>query len=430
MWHFNLCAVHFTVTKFKPARLLEHKTPSQVSMNDIENSGVQEVPIYYHQFAMRLYDFYTEDKPGSGSFKVDEASITDLWEKFQFATNLSNCNSKWGIRCDEDNVMECELTQTAIISQALNNFIQSHQQPMQCLHQLPVYHAPGTAGVECADFYVVSRTDDQCTPILVGDFKTNNYACAYKETIAYLLRISEKSKDHFGLLIGLVLTRYKANLLISVSLHKKLLIIKMFANPVLLGNKDKFKKFFSLLLFAVCELQANPMVIFPEMLDTVPLTLGGNLSTSLGNRTPKRVFLHENKVYKIFDYTDKNFGTLAPNIEVIETIRKDYLPGLKLEDLSSNKKFQCLEYNYLDGQHKPYKIKQFLPILDALKKLHDNNYVHSDVRKWNLVFHSNGDDAWLIDFDLAGKVGTKYPINFNHQHIDERHSSARSTVCS
>lgn len=32
----------------------------------------------------------------------------------------------------------------------------------------------------------------------------------------------------------------------------------------------------------------------------------------------------------------------------------------------------------------------------------------------------------MIDFDLAGKEKSMYPSNYNHYHIQERHSTARA----
>ena len=47
-------------------------------------------------------------------------------------------------------------------------------------------------------------------------------------------------------------------------------------------------------------------------------------------------------------------------------------------------------------------------------------------RKENLVFSETNDKAWIIDFDLAGKVGSLYPSNYNHCNIEERHTNAKA----
>ena len=56
-------------------------------------------------------------------------------------------------------------------------------------------------------------------------------------------------------------------------------------------------------------------------------------------------------------------------------------------------------------------------MLQDLQKLHTNDFVHSDIRIENLVFDDHGTTAWLIDFDLTGKVGTLYPPNYNHYQL-------------
>ena len=66
--------------------------------------------------------------------------------------------------------------------------------------------------------------------------------------------------------------------------------------------------------------------------------------------------------------------------------------------------------------------------MNALAKLHAEDYVHGDIRKENLLFRRNGINAWIIDFDLAGKEGTLYPSTYNHRGIDEHHSAAISLL--
>lgn len=42
----------------------------------------------------------------------------------------------------------------------------------------------------------------------------------------------------------------------------------------------------------------------------------------------------------------------------------------------------------------------------------------------NVVFSHNGENAWIIDLDLAGKENTPYHDYFNHHNIHECHPSA------
>ena len=86
------------------------------------------------------------------------------------------------------------------------------------------------------------------------------------------------------------------------------------------------------------------------------------------------------------------------------------------------KSIKCLKYDYIEGEHRPKNVHQFAEIVNALAKLHTEDYVHGDIRKKNLLFSRNGINAWMIDFDIAGKESTLYPSTYNHRGIDERHS--------
>ena len=55
--------------------------------------------------------------------------------------------------------------------------------------------------------------------------------------------------------------------------------------------------------------------------------------------------------------------------------------------------------------------------------IHKNQYVHSDIREQNLVFSSDGKNAYIIDFDLTDKVNTVYPECYN-TNLSERHRKA------
>ena len=84
-----------------------------------------------------------------------------------------------------------------------------------------------------------------------------------------------------------------------------------------------------------------------------------------------------------------------------------------------------MKYQYIDDGTKYLTFIDFIPIMDALDKLHAFGYVHSDVRLQNMCFPSNRDDkAKLIDFDLIARPSVKYPDGYNH--FDERHPDAKA----
>jgi serine/threonine protein kinase len=51
-------------------------------------------------------------------------------------------------------------------------------------------------------------------------------------------------------------------------------------------------------------------------------------------------------------------------------------------------------------------------IKDKLVRLHQEGYVHGDVRDVNIMVEQNGSDFMLLDFDWAGKITkVRYPPN-------------------
>jgi serine/threonine protein kinase len=132
---------------------------------------------------------------------------------------------------------------------------------------------------------------------------------------------------------------------------------------------------------------------------------------------PARVFKKDKHIHKLYD-TMK----LPVNLDLL----KLSLPEAEVEDLSKDKRFQHLRYKFRDGQHEPLHKRQFVPLIETLQRIHKEGYVHSDIRSVNLIFSYNRKEAWILDFDLAGRVSTCYPTNFNHCNIPERHQSAKA----
>ncbi len=130
------------------------------------------------------------------------------------------------------------------------------------------------------------------------------------------------------------------------------------------------------------------------------------------------MFKKDEYIHKLYD-TEEDLV----NLDLV----KLSLPDAEVEDVSKDKRFQCLRYSFRKGQHKPSHKRQFVPLINILVLIHRQGYVHSDIRVTNLIFSSNAKDAWALDFDLAGTVSTCYPSNFNHFDISERHQSARAS---
>ena len=151
--------------------------------------------------------------------------------------------------------------------------------------------------------------------------------------------------------------------------------------------------------------------LYPCISPTTSLSfVGGDCLTPNNLQVPARVF-KKTTIYKLYE-------------TVVDPVNLDLLHlslhDTKVENLSVDKRFQCIQYTFCEGQHNPVHKCQFVPLI---KSIHKKECVHSDIRSVNLIFSGNGKDAWIIDLTSQS---TCYPNNFNHFNILERHPSARA----
>lgn len=94
---------------------------------------------------------------------------------------------------------------------------------------------------------------------------------------------------------------------------------------------------------------------------------------------------------------DKNFIGLAVNI-----LNKDLFNSLVDEDLNYNQKKKIMK-----------------DVALGLKCLHDNNYIHLDIKPENMMYKKQNSDVVgvLIDYGLASYNPTKKPFNTQHPRI-------------
>lgn len=82
-------------------------------------------------------------------------------------------------------------------------------------------------------------------------------------------------------------------------------------------------------------------------------------------------------------------------------------------------KFTVISVPFYKGRHHARRISEFIPVLRQLKRLHENGFVHGDLRCCNIVFGAGR----LIDFDFGGKVDRErgsptYPRGYKQALID------------
>jgi hypothetical protein len=93
-------------------------------------------------------------------------------------------------------------------------------------------------------------------------------------------------------------------------------------------------------------------------------------------------------------------------------------------------KFAVIAVPFYEGRHHARRISEFIPVLRELKRLHDNGYVHGDLRCCNIVFVAGR----LIDFDFGGKLDRErgspaYPAGYKQVLIDgDRRGTAGNPV--
>jgi hypothetical protein len=88
-------------------------------------------------------------------------------------------------------------------------------------------------------------------------------------------------------------------------------------------------------------------------------------------------------------------------------------------DLSKYKsRLLVISTPFLEGTHFAELIQQFVPLVEQLRDLHRDGYVHGDIRARNVAF-AEGHGSSLFDWDLGGLEGTVvYPRGYNNVLTD------------
>ena len=380
--------------------------------------------IYCHWFALELYNLKkaleseptTEELPlCEKSLLIESSSVDRLVNAYRSIGEMNaspEARPGRGILCDPI-LQEKEVTATALLARELDRFLFSDTSKAHgaCLHQLPVactQHTP-----ERADFYIVELGTDGLPerPIGVADYNNVDFHKACTESFGYSIRLMQNRCNDETFVGQLVFPASKdwIKLELHVGLSEKVLVIEI-SEVSLHSSEVEVGSFFRLLYAAVHFLLENPIKSqLPCCSPTRSLCL--SMSDCLGSR----VFVVDDKVYKLFD-TDAD----STNLSLVRQILDD---EAECVHLSKDERFQYLRYRYREGDHVVKSIAQVILILRQLNKVHAAGFVHSDVRRTNIVFSYNGKHAWLIDFDLAAKEGTPYPATYN-SFIKERHPSA------
>jgi len=317
-------------------------------------------------------------------------------------------------------VSSCELAFSSLMTLHLDRFMFSNDNASVgfCLHQGPT--RVRTSNPEVSDLYVCENVDGTCGNIVaLGDLKRHDLDHAIRETGLYcttagMIQISDPSLS--PVIMGIAGTRSELSLLVCIRCLPEQSI------PISEGC--------SMWLMEVCRLDPYDQALLCAIYCGIHYLIKTRLRYRVPLETPvpihskklipfkgekSRVFLCEEDqtVYKFYVH-----GSVEkPNYELLEelSVYKD----AKREKVSSSLKL--LEYDFIQGDHEPSKIREFLGVAKMLDNLHSRKFVHGDVRLANIVF--TGDTSHLIDFDLASEEGSCYPFLYRGD-LEERHEEA------
>ncbi|XP_065906387.1 uncharacterized protein [Dysidea avara] len=432
---------------------LEGQAPSTI--NKHQHRKAHDVSIYCHWFALELYKLfeYLENTPtvfasedenicvavDNSTYSIPKSSLEEAAGSIEEYVCVADDNKQPGNRTLRSPFTRSEISLTAWVSRILDRFLFSIAKQGFCAHQGPVGSKPDENKMYPADLYVakvITKHSGALLPdevVLVADAKLYNFKEAKNQSIGYTISSMEHSVDQnlFNVQLALPYTEAFSRLDVHVEIHDGIWVI-----PITKHNKPLWNKALLCTVYAgVHYLLDHPLHSDGPLTMSKPFKQWEDGSYSVhGARDYEsryansgRVFHYNSKVYKFFD--GKN-DYLKPNQDLLNRIGengKPYLPELVVKGVSYDEKFskprfQMMSYNYLEGNHHPKSVHQFIPILCTLQKIHDLGMVHGDIRSCNLVFGEN--NSWIIDFDMASPEETPYCGYYNREGIYERHNGA------
>ena len=311
-------------------------------------TDVESKPVYTHWFALKIYDTFNSE-----AMQQDKEVAQKVSEIL--STNHSHSNT----------VGNTELLYTSLLSSELDKYLYSDSKSC-CLHQIPLLKGSQP------DFFVVTlQNGSPSTPILVADFNLQNYEEALHRSFSYCFHIY---KDLGFVMPILVMpgTIKKFSLFLCIpsqssKVPKNIVCIEI-CKEVLTADQDKLAKMFHAMRYAVHHISEVKKGWF----GVEPLR-GVELKYPLNRRV---FYSTDTGVWKVFKFYDETSDTGEPNEGIISTFQP--LPNLQLHHLSSDKRFLCLQYDYITEKSFTC-LNAFGPIISTLDELHKNDLVHSDV---------------------------------------------------
>lgn len=126
-------------------------------------------------------------------------------------------------------------------------------------------------------------------------------------------------------------------------------------------------------------------------------------------------------VYKLFP----NESCRQPNMELVRKFVDD---KAEEKEITGGVVVKMRLVGSVCGEE-PIPARRFAAISQQLEQLHQMDYVHCDIRFHNLLLEPNeGDDARIIDFDVARKIGNNYLSNLLAIVDGKRHPDVANAI--
>ena len=279
-----------------------------------------------------------------------------------------------------------------------------------CCHQMPTFDGSHTKSDFSVFPYPVGNHMSQHNKfVAVSNFKKSDFDQSKIESFAHSLSLQQGNTALVRILFPM--TKHRVMLQIYVPISGSVLLINIFDGDT---SEANLAQFFCMLYVGVKYLLHSPIksTMAPRPIDDDKL----KLNYYAKHTNPCVLISEDNFIYKLYD-TVRN----KPQLEVAKLVLSD----ATVEQLSDDGRYCYLKYKYRAEDDNP-KWNFVQKILNQLHKIHEEGYVHSDIRRQNIVF---GRHACIIDFDLAEKEGVKYPFTYNSSSdIEERHPKAEADL--
>lgn len=387
--------------------------------------------LYQHWIALAIYECNQTlclDTDGAISVSIDsnfscEVQKSSLDAFVRHIERIVKPTPEANRYTSQDDLMSSENVVSAQLAREFDHFIFGTGERGACYHQLGCRKKGRSHGSpDQPDLFILSKVDDQPSiPLLVSDVKNDNMKDALDESIAYAIACLEQCIRECTVVLALPMTRYEMKLLVCVGHNDKMICMEVCT--VNISDNHALSTFLCTVYGAVHYLLNNTHTIQSRQSSCITMKCDGE-HRMLATRTIYCIKENRHRVHKFYD--DFEYEQCSPNVETVMTVLGNTaLPNSQCVPLTTDGRFKKLEYDYIEGSCHPQNIGQICTIIRKLAKVHNQDYVHSDIREANLVFCTSGDDAYLIDFDLMRKENDNYPSGYNHFEIPERHPDAQ-----